>query len=103
MEHSLQNNHSSRELIGSRPPGHPIIGQGGVPRDVCATSQEPKEDEHSCALLGREAKIDLAVPLARPRMGVVEVFSDANWYGRKFTRKSTSGGAIMMGRHCLRT
>ena len=33
----------------------------------------------------------------------VQVFSDANWAGCRRTARSTSGGSIMRGRHCLRT
>ena len=33
----------------------------------------------------------------------VQVFTDADWAGCKSTRKSTSGGCIMMGGHLLKT
>ncbi len=32
-----------------------------------------------------------------------DVFSDANWANCKVSRKSTSGGCIMFGSHCIRT
>ena len=32
-----------------------------------------------------------------------DVFSDANWAGCRSSRKSTSGGAIRLGTHCVRT
>ena len=35
--------------------------------------------------------------------GCIEIFSDANFACCRKSRKSTSGGAICMGRHCLRT
>ena len=31
------------------------------------------------------------------------VFSDSDWAGCRRTRKSTSGGAVMLGEHCLKT
>ena len=34
---------------------------------------------------------------------VLKVITDADWGGDKRSRKSTSGGAAMRGRHCLRT
>ena len=33
----------------------------------------------------------------------IQVHSDANWAGCRRTARSTSGGSIMRGRHCLRT
>ena len=33
----------------------------------------------------------------------VRVYSDSDWAGCRDTRKSTSGGAIMIGRHCIRS
>ena len=33
----------------------------------------------------------------------IRVFADANWAGCKKARKSTSGGVIMLGKHCLKT
>ena len=34
---------------------------------------------------------------------VIEVFADANFAGCKAIRKSTSGGALMIGSHCIKT
>ena len=34
---------------------------------------------------------------------VLDVFSDANWAGCKASRKSTSGGAVLLGSHVVRT
>ena len=34
---------------------------------------------------------------------VQDVFTDANWAGCKASRKSTSGGAILLGSHLVRT
>ena len=36
-------------------------------------------------------------------VGAVSVFADSDWGGDRRSRKSTSGGAIMLGGHCLRT
>jgi len=33
----------------------------------------------------------------------VEVYSDSDWGGRRGSRKSTSGGCLMFGLHCLKT
>ena len=35
--------------------------------------------------------------------GRVTVFADSDWGGDRLSRKSTSGGAIMLGDHCIRT
>ena len=34
---------------------------------------------------------------------VVDAFSDANWAGCRRTRKSTSGGALLIGTHLIKT
>lgn len=36
-------------------------------------------------------------------VGVVQVFADSDWGGDRRSRKSTSGGAVMLGSHCIRT
>ena len=36
-------------------------------------------------------------------VGAVQVFADSDWGGDRRSRKSTSGGAIMLGAHCVRT
>ena len=35
--------------------------------------------------------------------GSVRVFADSDWGGDQISRKSTSGGAVVLGQHCLRT
>ena len=35
--------------------------------------------------------------------GHLKVYSDSNWAGCIATRKSTQGGAIMFGQHCVKT
>ena len=37
------------------------------------------------------------------RQPIMDVFGDSNWAGCKRTRKSTSGGAIKIGSHCIKT
>ena len=32
-----------------------------------------------------------------------DVYTDANWAGCRRTRKSTSGGCIMIGDHCIKS
>ena len=36
-------------------------------------------------------------------VSVLDVYGDANWAACRRTRKSTSGGCILRGRHCLKT
>jgi hypothetical protein len=36
-------------------------------------------------------------------VSIIEAFSDSDWGGSVGSRKSTSGGALMMGRHCIKT
>jgi hypothetical protein len=43
-------------------------------------------------------KYDLQEPI-----DIVKVYSDSDWAGCRKTRKSTSGGAVMIGRHCIRS
>ena len=33
----------------------------------------------------------------------IDIYSDTDWAGCPRTRKSTSGGAVMIGKHCIRT
>ena len=33
---------------------------------------------------------------------VIDVYVDANWAGCRRTRKSTSGGCAMLGKHCIK-
>ena len=33
----------------------------------------------------------------------LDVLTDSDWAGGRTSRKSTSGGAIMIGQHCLKT
>ena len=42
-------------------------------------------------------KYDLQEPI-----DTVKVYSDSDWAGCRKTLKSTSGGAVMIGRHCIR-
>ena len=35
--------------------------------------------------------------------GTLDVFADSDWGGRVGSRKSTSGGAIVLGGHCVKT
>ena len=39
----------------------------------------------------------------QPETELIEVFADVNFAGCKLTRKSTSGGALMLGGHCIKT
>ena len=34
---------------------------------------------------------------------IIETYSDSDWGGRVGSRKSTSGGALLVGRHCIKT
>ena len=33
----------------------------------------------------------------------VQVYADSDWGGRRGSRKSTSGGLVMIGKHCVKT
>ena len=33
----------------------------------------------------------------------VHVYADSDWGGRRGSRKSTSGGLVMIGKHCVKT
>ena len=37
------------------------------------------------------------------KVNLLDIYADANWAGCLVTRKSTSGGCIMLGSHCLKT
>ena len=52
-------------------------------------------------LVGRE-KVVWKYPWQR-EVGDFEVHADSDWGGKVGSRKSTSGGAIMLGRHCIKT
>ena len=76
-------------------------------KELCRSMSSPKrEDWNRLKRLGRYLS-------GRPRaVGVypwqdspqiVDVYSDANWAGCHSSRKSTSGGAVMFGRCCVRS
>ena len=55
--------------------------------------------------LGRylEGRGRLIFKLPRQSVGTINIYSDTDWAGCPKTRKSTSGGVILMGRHILKT
>ena len=69
-------------------------------------SSPKQSDMHKLRRFGRYVK-------GRPRAiqkfawqangGVVDIYSDANWAGCHVSRKSTSGGAILIGDCCIRS
>ena len=54
-------------------------------------------------LVGRKGVIWRFPWQSAEEANVLKVITDADWGGDKRSRKSTSGGAAMRGRHCLRT
>ena len=75
-------------------------------KEVCRFMSAPTEtSEAALKRLGRYL-------LGHPRMlytypfqraDSIDVYSDTDWSGCLRTRKSTSGGCIMIGQHCIRT
>ena len=36
------------------------------------------------------------------KQDVIDIYVDANWAGSRRTRKSTSGGCALLGKHCIK-
>ena len=76
-------------------------------KELCRRMSDP--DEESMVRLKRLGRYLRGKPRAVSRFvwqtcpRTQDVFSDANWAGCRASRKSTSGGAIQLGTHCIRT
>ena len=76
-------------------------------KEACREMAKPCQD--SWKMLERVAKYLKARPRAvwlfswQAAQQVVDAYGDSNWAGCRKTRKSTSGGAIMLGSHCIKT
>eukprot|EP00973_Karenia_brevis_P083935 11646618-Karenia_brevis.AAC.1 len=71
-----------------------------------AMSQPTMGDWHKLKRLGRFIKGHLRTTLQykwQDKVQQVTTFTDANWAGDKATRKSTSGGATLLGHHVIKT
>merc|ERR1711994_505903 len=74
-------------------------------KEVCRYMSEPSEcswkalKSISRFLSGRPRMI---YSFPRQSIDSINVYSDTDWGGGPRTRKSTSGGAIMMGRHTIK-
>ena len=75
-------------------------------KEVCRFMSSPTESSQVALkrlgryLLGHKRMI-YTYPFQRA--DCIDVYSDTDWSGCPRTRKSTSGGCIMIGKHCLRT
>ena len=76
-------------------------------KEICRGMANPtKGDGRKLRRLGRYLKDSPRCVMEYPYQGVVEElsgYSDSDWAGCRRTAKSTSGGAIMRGAHCLKT
>ena len=76
-------------------------------KELCRRMSDP--DENCFNRLKRLGRYLRGKPRAVSRFpwqtcpGTQDVFSDANWAGCRASRKSTSGGAIQLGAHTIRT
>ena len=52
------------------------------------------------SLLHRQATLSIFLP--RQELSAIDVYVDTDWAGCARTRKSTSGGAVMLGRHTIK-
>jgi hypothetical protein len=75
-------------------------------KEICRFMSSPTESADTALkrlgryLLGHKRMI-YKYPFQRA--GAIDVYSDTDWSGCPRTRKSTSGGCIMIGSHCIRT
>ena len=76
-------------------------------KELCRRMSDPDEDYWK--RLMRLGNFLRGKPRAVSRFGwqtctqTLDVFSDANWAGCRASRKSTSGGAVQLGTHTIRT
>ena len=75
-------------------------------KEICRYMSSPTEASRDALkwlgrfLLGHK-RVVFSYPFQRAEG--VDVYSDTDWSGCPRTRKSTSGGCIMIGQHCIRT
>ena len=69
-------------------------------------SSPTQEDQNKLKRLGRYLKGRPRAVLLYPwqdAVDTIDIYSDANWAGCHRSRKSTSGGAIVLGKGCVKT
>ena len=76
-------------------------------KDIARDMAQPKQSSWKALIrLGKylKGKLRLAVRFRyQPISTMINVFTDADWAGDKLSRKSTSGGLIQMGNHCIKS
>ena len=75
-------------------------------KEVCRFMSSPTEaSQTALKRLGRYLLGHKRVVYTYPFQlaSCIDVYSDTGWSGCPRTRRSTSGGCIMIGKHCLRT
>ena len=76
-------------------------------KELCRDMATPSEGswrrlERACRFLIGTPRLVWKFDLQNP-VSVVDTFSDANWAGCRKARKSTSGGAMVVGTHLIKT
>ena len=75
-------------------------------KEICRSMSSPTDmSQNALKRLGRYLLGHKRVVYRYPfqRADHIDVYSDTDWSGCPRTRRSTSGGCIMIGQHCLRT
>ena len=78
-----------------------VRGKGGLPRDGDPDSWRPEEHKDVIRFLAHRPRLVWKYDF-QPMPSEITVFSDVNWANCSKSRKSTSGGYIMLGSHLLR-
>lgn len=76
-------------------------------KEVCRGMANPTEDDlvqlkRIARYLKGAPRAGYAWPFQAPQ-GVLRVYSDSDWAGCERTRKSTQGGLVMYGKHCIKS
>lgn len=72
-------------------------------REMAAPTRRSLERLRRIArFLKKHPRLVWSFPLQAP-VDIIDTYADANWSGCRRSRKSTSGGCIMIGRHTVKT